>query len=69
MHPRDAVEHRDAIGRKARFAGAAHRWWRVRCNDPDCTAVMLVNETEVLIEGAASTVDATSANEARETIR
>lgn len=40
------VQYRDAIGRKIEHGGT--RWWLIGCNSHECTALIVVNETDIL---------------------
>lgn len=42
----ETQEKRDAIGR-VRESGY-RRWWLVRCNDSDCPAEIVIDETSIL---------------------
>lgn len=39
-------EYRDALGRS--HPNGRSRWWRARCNDIDCKAEIVINETSIL---------------------
>lgn len=41
------VVYRDSLGRE-NFQGTSRRWWKVKCNDPECPAQILVAEDSIL---------------------
>jgi len=42
----DKAEWRTRSGAKSKHG--YHRWWRARCNDPDCPAEVLIREDAIL---------------------
>lgn len=45
----ETTEYRDRAGRRQSKRFVGNRWWRVRCNDPDCSAEIAVEEDSILV--------------------